>query len=354
MTLIDERGRVFGRVNLVDALVVVFLLGLIPVAYATYLLFQPATPRIESVTRTEITMAERRTSPGNVLSAKFKVAGSGFNPLLRAMIGDTPALSFVFETPNSADILVGEVPPGTHDLVLFDGVQEVARARNAIEIHPLRTSSVRIVGRFPNLPRDDAERLAEGMPFPGEGVIVAVGAITPAHLRVEIGTSAVDLPIADRVERGAVLDLPCDPGLPEEPCAIGGRYLSGDRSVTVVLPGFAVFTVDEVLPATPPTVVRIRARLAGGAELDLVTAGDRDAFLDERAARIESLGDRSAGPGIRSLRVVLRAGLDASNDGWRYRGRLVRPGVPITIDTGAYVVNGIVEALEPIDAGGNR
>ncbi len=67
--------------------------------------------------------------------------------MLRASIDDTPAIGFVFENPNSADLLVGPTPPGAHDLVLYDGAQEVARARKAVVIEPAslpRTVMVRV------------------------------------------------------------------------------------------------------------------------------------------------------------------------------------------------------------------
>ena len=41
VTVLDDRGRLFGRVNLVDASVVGFIVLLIPVAYGTWLLFRP-------------------------------------------------------------------------------------------------------------------------------------------------------------------------------------------------------------------------------------------------------------------------------------------------------------------------
>ena len=73
---------------------------------------------------------ERRVAGGNRLTAKLKVRGSGLRPMLRASIDGVPSLGFVFEDPNAADVLVGEVPPGAHDLILYDGVQEIARLAN--------------------------------------------------------------------------------------------------------------------------------------------------------------------------------------------------------------------------------
>ena len=122
MTLIDDRGRLFGRFNLVDAAIGTVVLILIPIAYGTFLLFRSPAPQVASVTRVPITREERRLAGGSRLSAKLKVRGSGLRPMLRASIDDTPSLGFVFENPNSADVLVGEVAPGTHDLVIYDGV----------------------------------------------------------------------------------------------------------------------------------------------------------------------------------------------------------------------------------------
>jgi hypothetical protein len=129
-----ERGGM-KRLNLFDAAVAVFLIVLVPLAYGTYLLFRAPRTSIASVHRVEIGQEERRIGGPNLV-AKFKVQGSGLRPLLRASIDDQPAIGFVFENPNSADLLVGRVPPGAHDLILFDGVQEIARAPHSVVIQP--------------------------------------------------------------------------------------------------------------------------------------------------------------------------------------------------------------------------
>jgi hypothetical protein len=133
------------RLNLFDAAVAAFVIVLIPVAYGTYKLFRTPHPIITSVKRVEITKEERRIG-GPGLVAKMKVRGSGLRPLLRASIDETPAIGFVFENPNSADLLLGSVPPGPHDLILYDGVQEVARAPRAVAIDPpvARSATLRV------------------------------------------------------------------------------------------------------------------------------------------------------------------------------------------------------------------
>ena len=48
MTLIDERGRIGGRFNLVDAAAAFVLLLLVPLALGAYLLFRTPTPTLTS------------------------------------------------------------------------------------------------------------------------------------------------------------------------------------------------------------------------------------------------------------------------------------------------------------------
>ena len=61
MSVIDEQGRLFGRVNLIDAFVVLFVLGLIPMAYGTALLFQPAAAQAPYPSKPDTPL--RRRSP---------------------------------------------------------------------------------------------------------------------------------------------------------------------------------------------------------------------------------------------------------------------------------------------------
>src|SRR5262245_66460339 len=107
--------RLFGRINIVDAAIGLFVLALIPAAYFSFLLFRTAKPVITSVDPAQLTYIEERASAGTQLSGKLKVHGRGLQPLLRASIGKQEAIAFIFESPESADVLFGELPPGDHD-----------------------------------------------------------------------------------------------------------------------------------------------------------------------------------------------------------------------------------------------
>jgi hypothetical protein len=342
MTVIDDRGRLFGRVNLVDGAVLLLVLALLPLAYGSYLLFRPAQPRIESVSPSVITREEHRISSGGRLTAKFKVRGTGFTPMLRAKIGDADAIAFVFENPNSADVLVGAVAPGAHDLVLVDGAQEVARAPGAITVQPESGSFVRGWGWLTNLDAALVATLQTGFKFPEPEPafeILAIGPLRPARVTVLVGGRQTDLLRENLQERRALLRLRCNPSGLDNPCAMSETQ----QPLGLSLPGparFFGFTLEELMPDVKPRAARVRVRLSNDAPVSLMRAGDRDALLDERAAVVSAI--TSAGG---ATIVTLDLGLDEARDGWRYRGQIVKPGAPFVLETDRYEAAGRLEAV---------
>ena len=347
--LVDDRGRLAGRINLFDAMVVLFAFLLIPVGYGTVLLFRTPAVRIDSVTPAPITKEERRVAGGSRLVAKLKVRGSGLRPMLRASFGEEAAIGFVFENPNSADVLVGELSGGVHDLMLFDGVQEVARSARAVVIASRPPARVRAVGAFLNLERPTADGLHVGSQVPDE--IIQLGPTSVDRRTIGAGATAPGA-AADRWRRSAVVVLRCDPDPDDEPCTVGGRLLTSSPAPVLTLAGPAAtpvsFRVDEVLPLSAPTWAIARVRMTGAAEwLDLMKVGDRETFLDERAATVVDVRDRRAANGVSTLDVVLRLGVDEGAEGWRYRGRGVLAGAPFSFTTDRYVASGVVLSLTP-------
>jgi hypothetical protein len=177
------------RINLFDAAVAAFVVVLIPIGYGTYRLFRTPTPVITSVKRVEITKEERRIGGPNLV-AKMKIRGSGLRPMLRASIDDAPAIGFVFENPNSADLLLGAVPPGSHDLVLYDGVQEVARAPRAVRLQPVAAHEATVAVRFDG-PREVTSLIAVGDRDSSGGTAVVTG-IGKDSVTLRLGVDAVD------------------------------------------------------------------------------------------------------------------------------------------------------------------
>jgi hypothetical protein len=361
MPFIDDKGRLFGRVNLFDAALAAFVVILVPIAYGTFLLFRTPAPRIASVSRVPITAEERRVAGGSRLSAKLKVRGSGLRPMLRASVGETPTLGFVFENPNSADVLVGDVHAGTHDLILYDGVQEVARLEKSVTIAAEPPQRVLGLGTLIQLDKAAADALAPGASLTAatpRDSIVALGPVRPELDRMGHGRTQAAVS-GSRWERQAEILLQCDPDPSALGCQVGGVPLSSTTPpvVQVIGPSGTVllFAVNEILPATSPSIVTARVRFAAAPEvLSLVHAGDRDECLDDRAATVLAAGTRRPGAGGGELDVTFRLGLDESAHGWRYRGRVFKAGVTFPFTTDRYMLEGTVLSVDRSSDGGTR
>jgi hypothetical protein len=326
------------RLTSFDIAIGVFVLVLIPIAYGTYRLFRTPQAEITSVRAVPITKEERRVG-GPALTAKLKVQGSGLRPLLRATIDDTPALGFVFENPKSADVLVGAVPAGSHDLVLYDGVQEVARARRAVTTQATEAVRLRLVGTLVSLDRATADALKTGASYPAPGpaaaTIVQLGAVQPDRRRLAVGDSEIDLTVAGSWARETVVSVPCDAETSIDNCSVGGRALASIPPPTVLIAGPVPLNlaVREVLPDSAAQAASVRVKFDASRDIiGKMKAGDRDALLDERAAVVVVAG----------LDATLRLGADAAADGLRYRGRDLRPGAPFTLTTAGYIATGTI------------
>jgi hypothetical protein len=83
----------------------------------------------------------------------------------------------------------------------------------------------------------------------------------------------------------------------------------------------------------------------------MVRAGDRDDSLDARAAVVV---DVTKGPTSAELDVTVKLGIDASPEGWRYRGRPIKAGAPFTLTTDRYVAGGTVLTVSTTPAAGSK
>src|SRR5262245_26475905 len=125
MTLVDDRGRVLGRWNVVDALIGVVLLGAIPLLYSGYLLFRPQSASLVAIEPPRI------QAPGDV---DVTVVGSNFRPYMRVSFDDHQGRSFLFADTTKAVVRVNDIPPGVYDVILYDNAQERARLPKAFTV----------------------------------------------------------------------------------------------------------------------------------------------------------------------------------------------------------------------------
>ena len=125
MPLIDERGRLWGKVNLIDGLVALFVLILIPLAYGAFLLFRAPLPKIVSIEPAQVVARQPVT---------LQLTGQDLRPFLRARFGEFESPGFLVQSPTLAEIKLPALPPGTYDLILFDEAQELVRKPAALTV----------------------------------------------------------------------------------------------------------------------------------------------------------------------------------------------------------------------------
>lgn len=136
MRMVDDRGRLFGRINLIDAAVLVFAAVLIPLGYMSYRLFRVLPPSIGSVEPAEAVQGQ---------TARIRLRGEHLR-FADVYVNDLKAGALLIENP-----LVGEVTlpdglaPGIYDISMRERGQEIARARAALTVITPRTSVSTVV-----------------------------------------------------------------------------------------------------------------------------------------------------------------------------------------------------------------
>jgi hypothetical protein len=138
MALLDHDGRLFGRINPVDALALVLLVGLLPLGVATYRVFRVPPPEILAIEPAVLAVG---------VEQRVRVDGRNLRPYLHAFIapaGQAPAfvdlpknpneVMFLLERPNSAEIRLPKLAAGSYDLYLYDESREVVRRAPAFSV----------------------------------------------------------------------------------------------------------------------------------------------------------------------------------------------------------------------------
>jgi hypothetical protein len=371
MSIVDERGRLFGRFNLIDAGVVAVVVLLLPIALAAYLLFRPPPMRITSVTPNRV---ERGAG------VHIRLTGEHFRPYLRAEIGRVQPTRFLIETPTAGEISLPDLEPGTYDVALFDEAEEVARMKDAVTVvtgAPPPTIKVQLVGTFTNLTEAAARAMKPGQRFPGHGdaAVEVVTAGPPAEdiRRVRMSALAVDVPVAGTWRVPATVRVGCVFNAGNQSCTINGAAIA--PGMVLPVPNVAPFTVEEVRADSPGVGMEIAVRFVGRPEvLDLMKAGDVDTLAlgggSARAARIVSIANRQTVPGetltkvlsgqqpievttqtadrVTVLEAVIRLVAESGTDGPTYRASLIRPGAFFTFDSQRYVAQGSIVRSTPV------
>jgi hypothetical protein len=204
MTLLDERGRVAGRFNVVDVAAVIVFLVLMPFAVALYLLFRTPTPTLVNIVPKTLLQGPNQ---------RLEIDGTNFRPFMRVTFNTIPANSFLLGSTKYAIVDVPDLKPGVYDVVLYDYMQEIARLPKALTVSPASTDvELEVTGTFKSAPDGFAAQLKAGDTFPAlaphVAEVVAVGPLVPGELGVRVGDSTVVVPLRQQ-DLSATLRIRC-------------------------------------------------------------------------------------------------------------------------------------------------
>lgn len=401
--LVDEQGRLFGRVNLIDLAVGLLVLVLIPLGYGAYVLFRTPTPRITSVEPATLVQAE---------NSRITIRGTNLRPYLRARIGPSIAPIYLAESPSAAEITFPKLPPGVYDLALYDEAQEVVRLPGALTISvpplapppPVASAGtvVQMIGEFPSLSTEQAKQVAVGARLqvgspPVMAQVLAVRSPAAAVVRIKTASGLIERPVRNRVRVAAVLRAEC--AVVEDECKVGGTTVAANATIPWPIGGEpSMFRIDRVdapseSAAFPAEVARrvatvtVRFWVFPEAE-SLITAGatDADRLLIGVGARrpaaqllsfrktgevdsqtgVDATGsDPRGAPQMFSvtqrlavIEAALAVPVERALDGWEYKGVTLRLGAPFSFEGGAYTMRGRILRVnvtdEPARPGGAR
>lgn len=341
MAIVDERGRLFGRWNLLDFALVVMIAGLIPLGFAAYALFRDQPPRI-----TSISPASLQQTP----EFRLTIKGENFRPYMRASIDLYQGRDFVFRSPEEAEVPFIGMPPGQYDVILYDQAQERFRLPKAFTVtsSALPATELIAVGAFGNLDAAGAAKLTAGLQLPGVGQIVAVGKPTPDLTQVFSGSKVIAVPIPNALRLPAIVKFACyvrtQQGTPF--CVSEDVTIAPNALFVMPTPlGKTPFQVQRVRSSAPLEPLRMSVRVqAAPAVIARIKAGDIDngGIANEFAtlARIDSV-NASGG----TAEITLTAQAQHVDGGWLYDSAPLRAGAPLTLRTIGYEVSGIVTEI---------
>jgi hypothetical protein len=371
MAVIDNRGRLFGRFNLIDAAVAVIVLALIPIAYGAYLLFRQPQPALSSVTPNTVGPQVTRV----------RVAGQNLRPFLRVSFNQLQGRTFAFINTETADIDLPELPPGTYDVILYDVAREISRMPGALTVEgsPLSLPApARMVvsGRFVGLDENAAKDLTTGAKLTAiggnGGEIIARGEPAPDRWSINFGDHAIESPLTAGLQLPVLIRTTCT--LADRRCQVGGREVAVGFPLTFYTSAGRPlrFEVTDAVSDGPTAAVELTVRfVVPSASAGAVKAGDRarrDPLLGDRVPVLQRVGNArpatatvalptppdAVGAGDWRMELtdsativdaVVRVRADATSAGLYYRGRALRAGAPFLFEHERYALRGWIQAL---------
>lgn len=364
MALIDDRGRLFGRVNVIDAAVGAMVVAVIPLLYASYALFRQPQPTILAVEPRTVTPT----------TTTVRITGENLRPFLRVSFNQIQGTTFALLSPSTAEVKVPDLPSGQYDVILYDVAREVSRLAGAITVEaaplPSARASMLVAGAFVALDDASVTEVRKGAELTASGgnrlTLMDLGPARGDTRWVQTTDVVVEVPLSTGRQIPALLKAMCT--IADRRCQVGGVDLEPANTLSLFTQGGRPlrFVVGEAVPDGPTVTADLRVRVITQADAEpLARTGDRERgsqILGTRLATLTSIGAsrsvssdtmwRSTIPGVNGdwtwtapdraaiADATVTLTLDSTSEGLRYRGRSIRVGAPFLFETDRYVLKG--------------
>jgi Domain of unknown function (DUF4330) len=240
MAFIDERGRLFGRINVFDAAVVAGVVATLALAVVGYRLLRlPLPPRVTEVSPSTLTSGPslRMTIKGENLlpymrvylqrtgePAKVMYDASQWIKVDSYTLANAARTTFLVESPTLAEVEVPNILlPGTYDMVFNDETKVVGVARAAFTVVPApklkvesryREAMLRVTGAFIGMSQADAAAVKAGAKVPTGaedpwGEVLSTGSPQKDVATVETGRGPIEVGVLDRWRVAADIRFRC-------------------------------------------------------------------------------------------------------------------------------------------------
>lgn len=342
MQILDNQGRLFGKMNIIDAAVLVVVCLLIPLAYGAYLLFRIPQPRIVAVEPARVPQG----------TAQVTVRGEHLRPYLRMTVG-TQTAKLLFESADSGPlILPPSLPPGSYDVVLYDEAQELGRLPGGLVIGepPDADSSAALtaIGAFRGLDADGARAISQTLreTMRTATPLGPIAGLLPPEPNFEYLRPNA-LPVSDGpYQIRAVLRLRCV--LTRGECRVGNTPLVPDATIPVPVGDRTVDFLVEELHSNYNSRVELEVRVVLAPEVANVIRGRQrqgDDFPARDALRpsLVSVTANETTAGSRMARILLPA--LKTPDALSYRGQALRVGGYFILETPSYQLGGTIVSI---------
>ena len=342
MTLVDNRGRIFGRFNLIDLALIVIALGLVPLGYGAYLLFRTPLPSLIA-----IEPATRQFEN----EFRVMVKGENLRPYMRVSLNDMQGRSFLFKSASSAEVVFGDIPPGTYDVVLYDNSQERHRLPKSFTLTPaaLPTAQVDLAGFLTSVNAEQAAQIKVGTKFGPAAEVLALGKPAPDLARIVSGDKPLEIAIPKTQRIPALLRVNCDvvSGAGGFGACVANKVLG--PSVYLELPiatGHMPFLITEVRPIDKALEVEVRVKLTADPAFPFIRAGDIDVGYSQN--EFSGGGRVVTAPPSSNGEVVLRVPAYPTLTGWAYGGQPLRIGANLLFVGARYQFTGLITFVPPL------